>query len=193
MVTNAEKVVLRETQRAFTYFCLYGMTIDDMIVNRILPGQIEDKFFLHWKETQDRYITAIEESFAPVPIWKLSLFPDEVLGIRSLERLGRELYGDKDPAGVYFDESPYRFKKVDGNYQLRLRLPFVTKEEVELYKKFDELIVRIGNFKRHVSLPQALTGSEPQGAAVQEGNLIITFGGKYAKTHTETSAARAKR
>jgi len=186
LVTNPEKVVLKETQRAFTYFCLYGMTVDAVIVNRILPGRVEDQFFARWKNTQERYVTVIEEFFAPVPIWKLPLFEDEVLGTQSLERLGRELYHGKDPAKVYFDETPYRFRKADGNYQLRMRLPFIESAEVQLFKRFDELIVRIGNFSRHVSLPQALTHVEPQGARIEQGSLIINFGGKDA------SKARAK-
>lgn len=181
LVTNPEKVVLKETQRAFTYFCLYGMTVDAVIVNRILPRQVEDEFFAHWKDTQERYVAAMDQFFSPVPIWKLPLFQDEVVGVPALERLGRELYRGRDPAQIYFDESPYRFKKVDGSYQLQIRLPFVERREVELYKKSDELIIRIGNFKRHVSLPQAMTNASPRTARIQGDHLIISFGGKNAR------------
>lgn len=181
LVTNPEKVVLKETQRAFTYFCLYGMTVDAVIVNRILPRQVEDEFFAHWKDTQERYVAAMDQFFSPVPIWKLPLFQDEVVGVPALERLGRELYRGRDPAQIYFDESPYRFKKVDGSYQLQIRLPFVERREVELYKKSDELIIRIGNFKRHVSLPQAMTNASPRTARIQGDHLIISFGGRNAR------------
>ena len=34
LVTNPEKMVLRETQRAFVYFSLHGLTVDSIIVNR---------------------------------------------------------------------------------------------------------------------------------------------------------------
>jgi anion-transporting ArsA/GET3 family ATPase len=44
-VTNPEKMVLRGTQRAFVYFCLHGLTVDQMIVNRVLPDEITDPFF----------------------------------------------------------------------------------------------------------------------------------------------------
>ena len=39
LVTNAEKMVLRETQRAFVYFSLHGLTVDQVIVNRLFPGR----------------------------------------------------------------------------------------------------------------------------------------------------------
>ena len=45
LVTNAEKMVLRETQRAFVYFSLHGLTVDGVIVNRVLPQQVTDAFF----------------------------------------------------------------------------------------------------------------------------------------------------
>ena len=37
LVTNAERMVMRETQRAFVYFSLHGLTVDNIIVNRVLP------------------------------------------------------------------------------------------------------------------------------------------------------------
>src|SRR5579863_1141659 len=45
LVTNPEKMVLRETQRAFVYSSLHGLTADAVIVNRILPADVVDKWF----------------------------------------------------------------------------------------------------------------------------------------------------
>ena len=45
LVTNPEKIVIKETQRAFMYFCLYGLCIDAVIINRIFPEGIDAKFF----------------------------------------------------------------------------------------------------------------------------------------------------
>ena len=42
LVSNPEKVVLKETQRAFMYFCLYKLNIDAVIMNRIMPQKISD-------------------------------------------------------------------------------------------------------------------------------------------------------
>ena len=49
LVTNPEKMVLRETQRAFVYFSLHGLTVDGIIVNRVLPESITDSFFAEWQ------------------------------------------------------------------------------------------------------------------------------------------------
>ena len=37
LVVNPEKMVINETKRAFTYFCLYGLTVDGLVVNRLYP------------------------------------------------------------------------------------------------------------------------------------------------------------
>jgi len=181
LVTNPEKMVLKETQRAFTFFCLYGLTVDAVIVNRILPGTVHDQFFNSWRDTQERWVQAIEEFFAPVPVWRVPLFEDEVLGVERLKKLSRTLYGERDPAERFFHEAPYHFRKVGTNYELRLRLPFVTNEDVNLSKKLDELVIRVGSIKRHVALPQRIAHCEPLGARLKEGELVVVLGHASSK------------
>ena len=53
LVTNPEKMVLRETQRAFVYFSLHGLTVDTVIVNRVLPAEVKDAWFSEWHASQD--------------------------------------------------------------------------------------------------------------------------------------------
>ncbi len=190
LVTNPEKVVLKETQRAFTYFCLYGLTVDAVIINRILPEGMEGGFFSAWKETQERWIRAVEEFFAPVPVWRVPLFQDEVLGTERLKRLGKELYGSRDPAKQFFDQPPYRFRKVNGNYHLEMRLPFVSAEQVDLYKKLDELVIRVGGYKRHIALPQRVARCEPLSARVRNGELVVIMGRSNAESKTESPTSK---
>lgn len=187
LVTTPEKLVLKETQRAFMFFCLYGMTVDAVIVNRLLPHDLQDNFFSGWKNTQERHLSSIEEFFAPVPIWKVPLFNNEVLGMRELDRLGKALYGLRDPALVYYRESPYRFSNVDGVFQLRMKLPFVETEDVDMFKHGDELIVRVGAFKRHISLPQRMANLQPEKARVEDGDVIITFANAASQAVTAAS------
>src|SRR5690348_15956158 len=49
LVTNPEKMVLRETQRAFVYFSLHGLAVDGVIVNRVLPAEVTDAWFSEWR------------------------------------------------------------------------------------------------------------------------------------------------
>src|SRR5712664_520710 len=74
LVTNPEKMVLRETQRAFVYFSLHGLTVDSVIVNRVLPAEVRDTWFSEWHTSQDKVLQDIEEYFAPVSIKPVPLF-----------------------------------------------------------------------------------------------------------------------
>jgi arsenite-transporting ATPase len=186
LVTNPEKMVLKETQRAFTFFCLHGLTIDAVIVNRILPEEVRDKFFADWRETQERWVQGIEDFFAPVPVWRVPLFANEVLGAERLRAVARVLFEKRDPAQRFYDHAPYRFRKVNGNYQLVLRLPFVTAKDVNLHKTGDELVIRIGSVKRHVALPQRMARLEPLGAKVKDGELIVSLGRNNASGQKST-------
>jgi arsenite-transporting ATPase len=173
LVTNPEKMVLRETQRAFVYFSLHGLTVDTVIVNRVLPSEVSDAWFSEWRLSQENTLREIEDYFAPVPTRRVPLFTHEVLGRKRLEELARVLYpeGD-DPAAVTRKERPFTFAKRDGFYEIRVQLPFATKGEIGLFKKGDELVVEIGTFRRHVGLPTSMAALAPTRARLE--NRILT-------------------
>ena len=175
LVTNPEKIVIKETQRAFMYFCLYGLCIDAVIINRIFPQGVEEKFFEIWKQTQQKYIEEAENYFSGVPIWKVNLFDDQIIGETGLSKLGNLLYPDMDPADRFSEQKPYQFTKINDNYQLIMQLPFLTKQEVDLTKHGDELIITIGGFKRHVALPRSLSSAKATGAKLTGNQLVISF------------------
>ncbi len=173
LVTNPEKMVLRETQRAFVYFSLHGLTVDSVIVNRVLPDQITDNFFEEWRVSQARVLDEIERYFAPVQVKRVPLFTHEVLGRERLEELGRALYtGQEDPAAVTRTEAPYTFAKKNDHYEVRLHLPFAAKSEVGLFKKGDELVVEVGTLRRHIGLPLSMAGLSPAKAKLD--NKVLT-------------------
>ncbi|HWB86179.1 MAG TPA: TRC40/GET3/ArsA family transport-energizing ATPase [Bryobacteraceae bacterium] len=173
LVTNPERMVLRETQRAFVYFSLHGLTVDGVIVNRVLPTEVTDAFFQEWRSSQAKILGEIEAYFAPVPVKKVPLFTHEVLGRERLEELARALYGEtEDPAAVIRTEAPYTFVKVDGYYEVRLQLPFAVKGEVDLFKKGDELVVQIGTLRRHIGLPTSMAALSPSRAKLD--NKVLT-------------------
>jgi len=173
LVTNPEKMVLRETQRAFVYFSLHGLTVDSVVVNRLLPAEVKDAWFSEWHMSQDRVLKEIEEYFAPVPVHRVPLFAHEVLGKQRLEELARVLYHNQDPAAVTRTEKPYTFGKTNGVYEIRLLLPFAAKGEVALFKKGDELVVEIGTLRRHIGLPRSMATLVPSRAKLDNQVLKV--------------------
>ncbi|MGC9972858.1 MAG: ArsA family ATPase [Bryobacteraceae bacterium] len=173
LVTNPEKMVLRETQRAFVYFSLHGLTVDNVIINRVLPREVSDAWFNEWHSSQEKILGEIEDYFAPVPTRRVPLFTHEVLGRQRLEELANVMYSEgEDPAAVTRTERPYTFGKQDGFYEVRVLLPFATKGEIGLFKKGDELVVEIGTFRRHIGLPTSMAALTPTRARLE--NRVLT-------------------
>ncbi|MBW2003445.1 MAG: ArsA family ATPase [Deltaproteobacteria bacterium] len=178
LVTNPEKIVLKETQRSFLYFSLYKMCIDAIVMNRILPGNIEDTYFKDWEESQKRYLELAEEYFSPVPIFPVVLFQNEPLGLERLKRFGENIYGERDPIEHFYTERPYEFSKKEGKFFIKIKLPFITKEEVELNRLPEEMVIRVGGFKRHILLPRYVSTYKDVTAKIDGNCLNIIFGGK---------------
>jgi arsenite-transporting ATPase len=159
------------------YFCLYRMSIDAVIMNRVLPDAAVGEYFQGWKQKQRQYMEEAEAYFGPVPILPVTLFQGEVLGYKSLKALAEEIYGNRQPLDRFFLEEPYRLIKSDGGYRLELNLPFLSKRDVELNKVSDELIIRVGSYKRHLLLPRQVAAAKSLKAKMEGQQLWIQFKG----------------
>jgi arsenite-transporting ATPase len=175
LVTNPEKMVLKESLRAHAYLSLYNVSTDLVIANRILPDDIADPFFRKWKTSQQVYKQEIHDNFHPLPVKEVPLFSEEMCGLAALDRLKETLYGEEDPAQIYYQENTIRILQDQQNYSLELYLPGIPKEQIQLNKTGDELNVRIGNHRRNLVLPQALAALSPSGAKMEADYLKIRF------------------
>jgi arsenite-transporting ATPase len=177
LVTNPEKIVLKETQRAFMYFCLHKMSIDAIIMNRILPRDVKDEYFNDWKKIQKQHIQIAEEFFSPIPIFMVNLFKEEIVGYPRLKDLSNQIYNGKNPMDRFFNEEPYKLTKENGEYQMMIKLPFIHKEDVELNKVSDELIIRVGGGRRNLLLPRQVAAAKSVQAKYESPYLKIFFKG----------------
>jgi arsenite-transporting ATPase len=174
LVTNAEKMVLRETQRAFVYFTLHGLTVDSIVVNRLLPESVQDSFFSGWRDTQRKTLDDITHYFDPIPVRTVPLFQQEVVGYERLKYMAEQLYAaGEDPSLVTRDTPPFSFVRVGEHYEVRLQMPFAVKGEVKLFKKHDELVIEVGTIRRHVGLPTTMTTLVPAKAQLTDRMLVV--------------------
>lgn len=175
LVLNPEKMVIKEAQRTFTYLNLYGYSTDLIISNRIIPASVDDRYFNAWKGSQERYGHLVEEAFAPLPILKVPLMDQEVVGIQMLRKMADAIYGDQDPTKLFYVGRPQSVEKVGDAYLLKLRLPFVGKENVSLARNGDELAISIGNFRRNIILPRVLAVQDVKKAKFEGDYLMLIF------------------
>jgi arsenite-transporting ATPase len=176
LVVNPEKMVIAEARRTYTYLGLFGYRVDAVVVNRIIPDDVSDPYFAKWKDIQAEHLRTVHESFEPVPILTARLFDREMVGVSLLEDMGREVYGDRAPTEVLFRDDPIRVRRRGQGYVLVMRLPFVSREDMDIHRRGDELFVRVGSYKRNLVLPQSLQRLEVRGANFVGNQLEIAFG-----------------
>lgn len=175
LVVNPERMVIAEAQRTFTYLNLFGYRVDAVIANRLLPETVSDPYFDRWKEIQAEHLEEINRSFSPIPILTSTLRDQELIGVERLLDVGAEIYEDSDPASVLFSDSPLTIKRREDEYVMSLRLPFTSKEEVELSSKSGELFVKVGPYRRTIMLPKALAMRNIGAAQMNDDRLEIVF------------------
>ena len=106
---------------------------------------------------------------------RAELADQEIFGLPSLRELGAGVYRDKDPASLFFAQKPLQIEKEDGRFVLSLHLPFVEKDDLEVFQKGEELSIRVGPLKRNILLPRVLINHSVRGAKFVEERLRITF------------------
>jgi arsenite-transporting ATPase len=187
LVVNPEKMVIAEARRTYTYLSLFGYRVDAVVVNRIIPDEVNDAYFAKWKRIHAEHLETIEESFAPVPILRAKLFDQEMVGLDLLDLMGDEVYGDLDAMAVLHRDDPITVRKRGDWYVLTMRLPFAERKGLDIYRKADELYVRVGSYKRNLILPHALQRLEVKQARFTDEGIEIRF----AEKERRAPAARA--
>jgi len=177
LVVNPERMVINETKRAYTYLSLYNLTVDSLVINRLLPEDGTGDYFKDKLEEQRKYMKIIEESFSPLRTLKATQFSTELVGKASLTRLADMLFAKEDPTVVFTAEKALKIYSDGGVDTLSIKLPFSEKQEVELYKSSDTLIIQVGWYKRSVALPYSMVNKEATKAEFKDGYLLIRFEG----------------
>ncbi len=174
LVLNPEKLPLMETKRAYTFLSLYGIRLDAIVINKILPRKKQlGQYFDYWVKLQERYLQQIEESFAPMPIFRSQLEDEEPIGVERLRPVAERLFGEADPMGQLYDRKllwvenlPSTPTYKNGPAPLARRefcvyLPFVdVQDEIDITRNGSDITVSAGRVQRVVSLPRILVDSE---------------------------------
>ncbi|PJI08003.1 MULTISPECIES: ArsA family ATPase [Clostridium] len=175
LVTIPEKMVVDETKRNYMYLNLYNFNVDGLYVNRILPEKIDNSFFDKWKEVQKKYVEILKETFSNIPIYKIKWYPTDINGLEGLYKIAEDSLNDKNIFKVLKSEENEVFRKIDDGYRLDIKVPFAEKNEVDLSEGNDELIIKIGNFKRNVPMPEVLRKYSVNRAKLDGGILSVYF------------------
>jgi arsenite-transporting ATPase len=175
LVVNPERMVIAEARRLSTYLSLFGYRVDAVIANRLLPDAVTDPWFKAWKDAHAEHLSAIEEGFSPLPVLRAELAPEELVGVERLRTFADLLYGERDAAAVLHQGEPLTVERRGDVFVLSLELPFADHDDLDLGRVGDELLVRVGPYRRGIMLPDSLKRRTVSAAKMVGDRLEITF------------------
>lgn len=186
---------------ARTGLALHGLRVDTLTVNRVLPRHSSDPWFAALAAQQEKCVDHWYEEWAPPPPcarWPTSAGTRRgsttspfsapgrtgppprrratgrpLRGRRSRLRTGRpDRRARRQPL---VDRGPGRPGRPRGGLVWCLPLPGAVKEELQLVRRGDELLLTVGPFRRIVELESALRRCTVSGAALTDGVLRVRF------------------
>ena len=175
IVTTPEKMVVEETKRNYMYMNLYNFNVDGIYINRILPTNIDNRFFDQWIELQKEYITSLKESFAALPIYEIPWYDEELRGEDNIRRIVNDVFAENDVFELRIITERENFIQTETGYQLDVNVPGADKGDLDLYQASTDVVIKMGNFKRNIPLPNILRTYEISGAKFENGILHIGF------------------
>ena len=104
------------------------------------------------------------------------MYAREVKGLDDLADVGGALFGERSPLDVFYTGKTMDLNKIGDEYELRLPLPHVEVNKVNMTKRGDQLFVEIGNFRREMILPTTLANRPATKASFRNGELVVLFG-----------------
>ena len=176
LVVNPERLVVAEARRTFTYLSLFGYHVDAVIVNRILPAELDHPWLDQWKAAQSAHLEVIADAFAPLPMLTAEL-ADRRAGRLSttLDRSPRASTATSMSSARLSHVEPLRVDAVGDALVLSVQLPFTERDDVRLGRTDDELFVSVGPHRRALLLPDSLVRREVGGARFDDDRLEVEF------------------
>lgn len=176
LVTIPEKMVMEETKRNYMYMKLYNYNVDGIFINRILPWEIDNPFFSEWVTIQKKYIAEIEACFDQIPKYYIPWYDTDLLGLAAINRICEDVFAEKaDLFEIKADIEGEKYEQTESGYDLKLFLPNISKDEVAVNLSGSDVIVKIGNYKRNIPIPNTLRGMAVTSAKFDQNTLVIAF------------------
>ncbi len=175
LVAMPEKMVVEETKRNYMYLNLYNFNVDGLFINRILPEKIDTSFFKEWVEIQAVYVEELENVFGNIPIGYIKWYEIDINGMKALDRLVKDVMTEDNLFEVRNEKPNEVFEKNTEGYLLTVNLPCANKEDIKMHEAGKEIIIRIGNFKRNIPIPDTLRNYVVSSAKMKEDALTIQF------------------
>ncbi|MFK4068024.1 ArsA family ATPase [Streptomyces sp. NPDC029674] len=160
---------------AATGLALHGLRTDLLIANRVLPEASSDTWLAGLAAQQHKTLDEWESAYGRAGrVHRVPHLGRDPRGADDLAALGLTAPGPA-PDAVAWPVTDAPADDGTARYTWHIPLPGVTRDELGLVRRGDELVVTAGPFRRIVSLPSALRRCTVAGAGLSDGELRVRF------------------
>lgn len=183
LVLNPEKLSILETKRAYTFVHLYGINIDGIVINKILPtSRTVGEYFEFWADLHSKYLMEIDNSFYPTPVFRCHLQRTEPIGSDALYGISQMVFGDEAPDKTFYSGKNFWIESqknqvTSGHREvLGIRIPFLKDaEDVSVERMGTDIIVTVDRAQRIITLPRALYSLDMEKFIREDNMLKVIF------------------
>ncbi|MFI6580625.1 ArsA family ATPase [Embleya sp. NPDC050493] len=172
VVVRPGTVALAAARRAAAALALYGHRIEDVIVNGVSAADSPDPAVRSRAEVARETVDALCALFPRVPLAQIPMLPAEPLGATELADVAAH-FAPVGPGGTIDDE--HLIERDGERLSLLLPLPGTDRDDLDLLRRGDELVITVGPNRRLFKLPSALRRCVIEGAGLRDGVLRIRF------------------
>jgi arsenite/tail-anchored protein-transporting ATPase len=163
-VLRPDRQALEEARVAIPALQMHGLAVQALIAGPMLPNGLAGTPLAALAEQQASIRTEAAVIWPSRPLAQFDLHTDEP-GLAALTTLGAQLDIGAPPKVVPITEI------WQGAPAVAIELPGLLKNALQLTLSGDELIIRIGSYRRHILLPETLRGGAIK--ATREGDYLI--------------------
>jgi arsenite/tail-anchored protein-transporting ATPase len=180
LVANADSFSMENAKRTLMSANLYGINVDLIIINKIMPQiRSKDSFLANWVALQHVRVTEAKSNFYPLPVKEVPLYNEELRGIEMLKQNGEILFGDQDPSQIFYHERVFEFKSDGSGLTLKLKVPFTRNADFLVERISDRITIKvatkIGYVVNVIPLPAITLGMKLKAAQLSDKELVISF------------------
>jgi len=180
LVSNADSFSMENAKRTLVSANLYGINVDMIIINKIMPQvRNNDNFFANWADLQRAKVAEAKSNFYPLPVREVPLYNKELKGIEMLKQNSEVLFGDHDPSQVFYHEKVFEFKNDRSGITLKVKVPFTKTDDFLVERISDRITIKvatnIGYIVNVIPLPAITLKMKLKAARLSDNELLISF------------------
>ena len=180
LLANADSFSMENAKRTLMSANLYGINVDMIIINKIMPQiRSEDGFLANWGNLHQARVTEARSTFYPLPVKEVPLYNDELKGIKMLKQNAEILFGDQNPSQIFYRERVFEFNSNTTGLTLKLKVPFTRNADFLVERISDRLTIKvatnIGYVVNVIPLPAITLGMKLKAARLSNKELVISF------------------